>query len=207
MSIQITQILTIAIFIISVWAFNRKDIFNKFLYSPYLVWRNKEWYRLLSAAFLHANWVHLLINLFVLWEFGSFLEQAYQPVFGSGGSKVFLAFLFLGGVIVANLPALYKRKNDMYFRSIGASGGVSAVLFSYILINPWSKLYLYFVLPLYSIVVGILFLVYSWWASKNKQDHIDHQAHFWGSIFGIIFTILVYPESLTIFWNQIISLF
>jgi membrane associated rhomboid family serine protease len=207
MKIQIVQIFSVVIFAISVLAFNNKDLFNKYLYSPYLIWRNKEWHRLLTAGFLHANWGHLLINLFVFWQFGSFLETAYVGVFGKFGSMLFVSVLFFGGIVVANLPALFRHKKDMYFKSIGASGGVSAVLFSYILINPWSKLYLYFVLPLHSIVVGILFLAYSWWASKNKRDNIDHLAHFWGSVFGILFTILAYPESLRIFWQQILSQF
>lgn len=200
---QIIQIFVLVIFLVSVLAFNNGNIFNKFLYSPYFVWRNKEWYRILTAGFLHANWTHLLINLFVLWQFGSFLEISYRSVLGQGGSMIFLSVLFLGGIVFANIPALFRHRQDPDFRSIGASGGVSAVLFSYILINPWSKLYLYFVLPLYSLVVGILFLVYSWWASKNKQDNIDHLAHFWGSVYGIGITILVYPESLSIFWEQI----
>lgn len=207
MQIQLVQIISIAIFGISFMAFKNSSLFNKYLFSPYLVWRNKQFYRILSAGFLHANWVHLLVNLFVFWQFGSFLEQEYTMVFGTTGSMLFIGVLFFGGIIIANLPALFKRRKDLYFKSIGASGGVSAVLFSYILINPWSKLYLYFVLPLYSIVVGILFLVYSWWASKNKQDNIDHQAHFWGSVYGVVFTIIVYPESLQIFIEQLFGKF
>lgn len=202
---HITQVLTITIFGISVLAFNNRNIFHKYLYSPYLVWRRNEWYRIITAGFLHANWIHLLVNLFVFWEFGSFLEAAYIDVFGKTGSMVFLATLFLGGIVVANVPALFKHKKDFDFRSIGASGGVSAVLFSYILINPWSMLYLYFVLPLYSLIVGVLFLIYSYWASKQNRDNIDHLAHFWGSIYGIVFTAIVYPDSVFIFWEQIIA--
>lgn len=202
---QITQIFAIIIFLVSVLAFNNKVIFNKYLYSPYLVYQKREWYRILTAGFIHSNWVHLLINLFVFWEFGSFLESAYIPVLGKMGSMIFLASLFLGGVVFANIPALFRHQKDMYFRSIGASGGVSAVLFSYILINPWSVLYLYFVIPLYSIIVGVLFLIYSYWASKNKNDNIDHLAHFWGSIYGIVFTAIVYPDALAIFWQKVLA--
>jgi membrane associated rhomboid family serine protease len=202
---HITQILAIIIFGISLIAFNNRDFFNKYLYSPYVVWRQKEWYRILTSGFLHANWIHLLINLFVFWEFGSFLESAYIDVFGKAGSMVFVGSLFIGGVVIANVPALFKHRRNMYFRSIGASGGVSAVLFSYILINPWSMLYLYFVIPLYSIVVGVLFLIYSFWASKNSRDNIDHLAHFWGSIFGIVFTAVVYPEAILIFWEKLMG--
>lgn len=205
MNVQITPIFAILIFAVSLLAFNNRLLFERYLFSPYEVWRRKEWYRLITTGFLHANWVHLLINLFVFWEFGSFLEQAYLSVFGQVGSMIFLAALFLGGIIVANIPALFKHRHNPSFRSVGASGGVSAVLFSYILINPWSKLYLYMVLPLYSIVAGVLFLIYSYWASKQNRDNIDHLAHFWGSVYGVVFTAIVYPESIMIFWNKILG--
>ena len=203
----ITQIFAVLIFAISTWAFSNRPVFERFLYSPYLMWNQKQGYRILSGGFLHANWVHLLVNLFVFWEFGSFLEQAYVGVFGPLGSKLFLTVLFLGGIVAANIPSLFMHRNDPSFRSIGASGGVSAVLFSYILINPWSKLLLYFVIPLYSIVAGLLFLAYSYWASRNKQDHIDHLAHFWGSVYGIFITIALYPEAARIFWEQLMVKF
>lgn len=203
MSMQITPIFAVIIFAVSLFAFNNRNVFNSYLYAPYLVWRDRQWYRIITAGFLHANWLHLLVNLFVFWEFGSFLESAYISVFGKIGSMLFLSALFLGGIIVANIPALFKHRHDRFFQSIGASGGVSAVLFSYILINPWSTLYLYFVIPLYSLVVGVLFLIYSYWASKNSRDNIDHLAHFWGSIYGIVFTAAVYPESLRMFFEQL----
>ena len=204
---QITQVFALLIFGVSVLAFRDRILFERYLYAPYLIWKRREWYRILTAGFLHANWLHLLVNLFVFWEFGSFLESAYVPVFGKGGSMIFLAALFLGGIVVANLPALFIHRNHGSFRSIGASGGVSAVLFSYILINPWSKLLLYFVIPLYSIVAGLLFLIYSYWASKKQEDQIDHLAHFWGSVYGLVFTLMAYPDSGQIFWDQMMLQF
>jgi membrane associated rhomboid family serine protease len=206
MIMQITPVFAILIFLVSILAFNNRNLFENYLYSPYRVWRDKQWYRIITGGFLHANWVHLLVNLFVFWEFGSFLEKEYTGVFGQTGSMFFLGALFLGGIVFANVPALFRHKQDRSFRSIGASGGVSAVLFSYILINPWSMLYLYFIIPLYSLIVGVLFLIYSYWASRNSRDNIDHLAHFWGSVYGIVFTAIVYPESIRIFWQQLTGL-
>ncbi len=201
---MITTIFFGLIFLTSIAAFNRDDLFRKMLFSPYLTIRNKQYYRLLSAGFLHGSWVHLLINLFVFWQFGTYLESYFNEISGFWGSKLFMTGLFLGGIVFANIPSLFVHARDYNYQSIGASGGVSAVLFSYILINPWDKLLLYFVIPLYSVIAGILFLVYSYWASKNRNDHIDHLAHFSGSVYGILFTLIGHPEMLNTFMDRFI---
>ena len=202
MTLQIITIFTAIIFFTSLMAFNNRDLFNKYLFSPYLVTKRNEWYRMLTAGFLHGGWVHLLINLFVLWQFGVILEDYFIAIFGKGGSMAFMTLLFLGGIVFANIPALLQERTNYNYRSLGASGGVSAVLFSFILLDPWSLLYLYFILPIPSVIAGLLFLYYSWWASKNRNDNIDHMAHFAGSVYGLIITIIFYPTSLAIFGTK-----
>jgi membrane associated rhomboid family serine protease len=199
---MITTVFFGLIFLTSIAAFNKTDIFAKLLFSPYKTIRHKQWYRLLSAGFIHGSWLHLLINLFVFWQFGTYLESYFDSVSGVLGSKLFMAGLFLGGIIFANIPSLFVHARDYNYQSIGASGGVSAVLFAYILINPWDKLILYFVIPLYSVVAGVLFLIYSYWASRNRNDHIDHLAHFSGSVFGVLFTLAFYPGILQLFLDK-----
>ncbi|HAQ36908.1 MAG TPA: rhomboid family intramembrane serine protease [Saprospirales bacterium] len=199
---MITTIIFAVVFITSIAAFSKDDLFSKMLFSPYLTIRKKQWYRLLSAGFVHGSWVHLLINLFVFWQFGTYLESYFGAVYGFWGSKLFMAGLFFGGIVFANCPSLYIHAKDYNYQSIGASGGVSAVLFAYILINPWDKLLLYFVIPLYSVIAGVLFLIYSYWASKNRNDHIDHLAHFSGSVFGVVYTMIAYPGVLPGFLDK-----
>lgn len=199
---MITTVFFGLIFLTSIAAFNKADLFAKLLFSPYRTIRHKQWYRLLSAGFIHGSWLHLLINLFVFWQFGTYLESYFDSVTGVPGSKFFMAGLFLGGIIFANIPSLFVHARDYNYQSIGASGGVSAVLFAYILINPWDKLVLYFVIPIYSVVAGVLFLIYSYWASRNRNDHIDHLAHFSGSVFGVLFTLAFYPGVLQLFLDK-----
>lgn len=199
---MITTVFFGLIFLTSIAAFNKADLFAKLLFSPYKTIRHKQWYRLLSAGFIHGSWLHLLINLFVFWQFGTYLESYFDSVTGVPGSKFFMAGLFLGGIIFANIPSLFVHARDYNYQSIGASGGVSAVLFAYILINPWDKLVLYFVIPIYSVVAGVLFLIYSYWASRNRNDHIDHLAHFSGSVFGVLFTLAFYPGVLQLFLDK-----
>jgi len=201
---MITTVFFGLIFLISIAAFNKEDLFRKLLFSPYKTIRHKQWYRLLSAGLIHGSWVHLLINLFVFWQFGTYLERYFDSVSGFWGSKLFMAGLFLGGIVFANIPSLFVHAKDYNYQSVGASGGVSAILFAYILINPWDKLVLYFVIPLYSVVAGLLFLIYSYWASRNRNDQIDHLAHFSGSVFGVLFTLIVYPGALQIFLDKFI---
>ncbi len=192
--------------LISFLCFNNREMMVKLRHHPYSEVRGKEWYRLLSSGFVHGSYIHLFINMFVLYEFGRWVEQAYGQLFGSMGSLIFL-LMYLLAIAAGDLPTLLKRKNDPGFASIGASGAVSAVLFIYVMIDPWSKMYLYAIIPIYSIIAAVLYLVYSQWASKNQQDNIDHEAHFYGAVFGVVFTSILAPYMLSNFWNRLVTEF
>ncbi|HQW11002.1 MAG TPA: rhomboid family intramembrane serine protease [Saprospiraceae bacterium] len=174
----------------------------KLLDWPYREKRFNEWYRLLSSGFIHADWMHLIINMFVLYQFGQFVEQQYTEIFGPLGDYYYTLLLLLG-VIVPNAIGYFKNKDNPGFRGLGASGAVSAVLFAYVIFNPWNKLYLYGVIPIYSVVAAILYIAYSFWADRRRRDHVNHMAHLTGGIFGFVFTLLLKPELWGYFIEQL----
>lgn len=203
---MITKIIAVITFLISIQAFNNTSFFEKYKHSPYRVYHYKEYYRLLTSGFLHGSWTHLLINLFVFWQFGDFVENSiFYSVFGKTIGAVLYLLLVLLAIIAGNIHSTYKYKDNSYYGSIGLSGAVSAILFSYVLINPWSKIYLYAIIPIYTIIAAVLYLGYSQWASKNSSDNIDHSAHFYGGLFGLVYTIAVYPKILPYFIERIIA--
>ncbi|MEZ4907268.1 MAG: rhomboid family intramembrane serine protease [Saprospiraceae bacterium] len=205
---MVTKILSVIIFIVSLQGFSNGAFFDKFKNYPYRINRNNEYYRMLTSGFLHGGWVHLLINLFVFWQFGSFVEDyIFVSYYGIVWGRILYLLLFLLSVIFANIYSTIKNKNNPYYASIGASGAVSAILFSYTLFSPWSLIYLYAVIPIYTIVAGVLYLIYSQWASNNSNDHIDHSAHFYGALFGIIYTLVVIPPAFGNFINELINNF
>jgi len=125
--------------------------------------------------------------------FGKQVESVFGALKGSGGAAYFV-FLYVGGAIFATLPSFAKHKDNPSYNAIGASGAVSAVLFSYVLMFPTAKVYLYGILPMYSIVFGVAYLVYEWYMDKKAQDNVAHDAHFYGAIFGVAFTIFTEPD-------------
>lgn len=167
---------------------------------PYRAVKDNEWYRLITHGFIHADMTHLLVNMFTFWSFGTYMEQTYKYMgFGNGAYLV----LYFGGMIVASVYDLVKHRNDPYYVSIGASGAVSAVLFSSIFFDPWGKILFFAVLPIPGILFGVLYLVYCQYMSKRGGDNINHNAHFYGAVFGFIFPILLEPSLLRIpfpFW-------
>ncbi|MDX1684696.1 MAG: rhomboid family intramembrane serine protease [Saprospiraceae bacterium] len=195
----ITTILVLLTGIISVQAFQRPAYHKKLAHHPYSVYHNKEWYRLITAGFVHGSWAHLLINMFVLWMFGERIELYYTQIWGPNFGRLYYILVYLVTVFGANIPSLLKHKDNPSYYSIGASGGVSGIVFIFILFHPWEKLYLYFILPIYGIVAGILYLIYSHWASRRSNDNIDHSAHFYGAILGMAFTVSLKPSLINLF--------
>lgn len=193
--------------IISIFAFNNRDLKAKTIFNPYLIHIRKEWWRFISYGLIHADIIHLLVNMMVLYSFGSNVEMYFKYYFGYKAYFYFL-ILYCGAVVASVLPTYEKQKNNIYYNAVGASGAVSAVLFSNIILEPNGKMLLFLIpFPIYSIVFGILYLVYSAYMAKRNIDNIGHDAHFYGAIFGIIFTILLKPSFIKLFIIKVISIF
>ena len=199
----ITNILIGINLIVSLLCFNNPALFNKLKHHPYSVERHKAYYRLLTSGFIHADFLHLGVNMFVLWQFGNVIEEIYMSIFGVTLGKAYYLLLYLGGVVVANLPNFLAHRNNAYFSSVGASGATSAILFAFILFNPWQLLYFFGIVPIPCIIFGVAYLAYSSYSSNNSNDNIDHVAHFYGAVFGVLLTIGLKPSIIPAFLNEL----
>jgi len=202
---SVTLILVIFCGLLSYQAFNNPELFHKLKHWPYEEVRSKEYYRLLTSGFIHADWMHLFINMYVLWMFGEWVESIYKHHFGEVYGIIFYLLLFFLTIIFSSLPTLSKYKDVIQYSAVGASGAVSGILFVSILVSPWTPLYLFFILPVPGIILGVLYLYYSSWASKNRNDNIGHEAHFYGAIFGILFTVALKPSLFMIFITKLMQ--
>ncbi len=204
MSINI--LLLISIGIVSYFSFTNRELFGKLLFNPYVIAREKEFYRFISSAWLHADMMHLFINLYVLYSFGNYLGYITKIWFGNIGSFYYL-FIFMGSVIIGHIPSYIKHKDYYGFSSVGASGGVSGVLFACILIDPLMELRLFFAIPINSLIFGILYLAYTYYMSKKGQDNINHDAHLWGALGGIGLLVAIKPQVINSFIQQMSMMF
>ncbi len=190
---SISLIIVIVTTLISIVCFSNKALFDALKHYPYAEARNKQFYRWITSGFVHGDIMHLFVNMFVLYQFGLAIEHYFTSYFGILGGSVLYIITYLLIIIMADIRTYYKHANNPYFASVGASGGVSGILFIYILINPWSMLGLYAIIPVPAIVFGILYLWYSTWAAKNQQGNIDHDAHFYGAVAGVLIAIVSRP--------------
>lgn len=193
MHLSITLILIAATVLTSVMAFQRPQLKESLLFVPYAVQHQGQWYRLFSHALIHADWGHLLVNMFVLWSFGSTVEVLYPLISPLPGIAAYLV-LYVGGVVFATMPGMAKHRNDPRYRSLGASGAVSAVLFAQILMMPTHRVTLFFIQDLPAWLFGVLYLIYSYAMDKRGGDNVAHDAHFYGAVFGVLFTAAIDPD-------------
>jgi len=200
--ISITVIIIIITVVISYWGLTNKAFFNKLSLIPYRTVHKKEYYRIFTHAFLHADYMHLGVNMFVLYSFGTYVESILKQLQEAGmiGSWIVTYLtLYVGGIVIATLTSIKKHKDDPYYVSIGASGAVSAVVFTAIFFAPMQMLTLFFIIPIPGIVFGVLYLLYSNYMSKKTGDNINHDAHLTGALFGFLFPVLINPKLFLIF--------
>ena len=192
-----SQTLIIIIFtaLTSILAFNNQKLYGDLIMYPPAV--NKgQYYRLLTSGFIHADFNHLIFNMLTLYFFGKTVENAMGTIIGKYG---FLA-LYLGGIIVSDIPSYLKNRTNHHYASLGASGGVSSVVFSFIMFAPWA----WFAFPpVPAIVYGIGYLFYCVYMGKKGGDGINHDAHFWGALYGVVFTLINEPKMAAYFLNQL----
>jgi len=187
--------------IVSVLAFKNAELFNKLKFNAYMVWYKKDVARLFGHGLLHADWMHLGMNMFVLYFFGGFVESGFVAIAPTAGKFLFM-FMYLLAIPAATIPSLIKYKNLSHYNSVGASGAVAAVLFASILFAPQNTIYVYFI-PMKSYIAGVLYVAYSYYMGKRKSDNIAHDAHLAGAVFGFIFPLFIRPDLIFRFFNQI----
>ena len=196
----VTLIIIAITCVVSFMAFNNSRLMNELILWPPAIQRQREYYRLVTYGFLHADFSHLFVNMLTLYFFGRVMEQYYTYTLGMFGFALF----YLGGLIVSILPTYLGNRNNASYRSLGASGAVSAVLFASILFQPWAKIYLYFAIPIPAILYAVLYVLYSVYMDRRGQGNINHSAHLWGAAYGVAFTVMVQPERLSIFIDELL---
>ena len=172
---------------VSIPAFSNRKLLSDMLFWPPAIGRG-QWHRFVTHGFVHADGAHLLFNMVTLYFFGRAMEPFFTRYIGAPGYALF----YVSAIVVAMLPSWLRHVRDPDYRSLGASGAVSAVLFAYILLAPWSLLFVFFV-PLPAIVFAALYVGYSVYASRRGADGINHSAHLWGGGYGVLFALVMEP--------------
>ncbi len=193
--------------LVSIYAFYNPALFERMKFSPYDIRHRGQAYRFVSYGLVHADWVHLFINMFVLYSFGKAVVEAYTFYFGIRG-LLFYILLYLGGIAFSVLVDYGKHKENVYYSAVGASGAVSAVLFASILLYPTGSVFIFPIpFPVPSVVFGVLYLAYSVVMAQRGRDNIGHTAHFMGAVFGLAFTIALKPSVVSGIISLVKSLF
>ncbi len=188
----------------SISAFSDRQFFNRNLFSPYLIRTNKEWHRFFTHAILHADYMHLIFNMYALYMFGEIVERNFMALFGKALGEFYYTLLYVGGVVLSSYPSFEKHKNNSYYSAVGASGAVSAVVFGAIFMHPTMSMGLILIpIMIPAFIFGLLYLAFSWYMAKKAIDNIGHDAHFWGSVYGILFCIAVNINLLYRFISEI----
>jgi len=188
--------------VVSYTAFNNAQLMDDWILRPFKAQRDKQYYRYITYGFLHADFMHLLFNMMTLYVFGRVMEGFYVSALGPFGFALF----YLGGLVFSVLPSALKNQRDPRYATLGASGAVSAVLFAFILFDPWTTLLIFFV-PCPAIVYAVLYVAYSIWLDKKGGDNVNHSAHLWGAAYGVLATLLIEPGVLSHFMNQLMNPF
>ena len=197
------MLLTIAILaitsIVSWIAFKDHKLMQRLLLWPPAIQKKHEYWRLLSYGLVHADFQHLLFNMITLFFFGRALEGFFAGYLGSLG----LLWFYLGGLLVSILPTYIKNRNNANYYSLGASGAVSAVLFAFILLSPWSMI-IVFVIPVPAILYAVAFLGYSIYMDHRGGGYVNHSAHSWGAAYGVLFMVIMDPRVTVVFMQQLL---
>lgn len=200
MQINQTIIIIVVTCIISYLAWQNRNIMERLIFwSPAIKQGQIE--RFVTHGFIHADGLHLLFNMFTFYFFGAVIEAFYRQYFGGAGFVIF----YLGAIVVAMIPSYIKHKNDSRYMSLGASGAVSAVLFAFILFFPWELIYIFGVIPVPAILFAGAYVWYSIKANHQNNDNINHSAHLYGGLFGVLMTIMVEPRIIKVFFHQLMN--
>ena len=189
--LSMTIIIIIITAIVSFTAFSNDKVMNDLIFYPPAITSNRQYYRFITCGFIHADIAHLAFNMISLYLFGRFVEEQFITIFDNGGRLLYL-LLFILALIVCLLPTYFKNRDNYHYRSLGASGAVSAVVFAGLMIAPYVKVGFFFIPPIIpGFVFGPLYLIISAYLDRKGGGNINHSAHLWGALFGVAFLIIV----------------
>jgi membrane associated rhomboid family serine protease len=201
----ITYILIAVTVAASFYAWNRRRIFDSYMMNPFRISHQHQYYRFVTSGFVHKDHMHLLLNMFSLYFFGRAIEIVFKNIFGSTMGGVLFVTLYLLAIVASDIPTYLKNKKNPGYNSLGASGGVSAVIFAFIIFEPLQHICIYIALCMPGFLMGALYIAFSYYQGKKSKDNINHDAHLYGALFGFLFCVIIYPNSLPQFFEQIRS--
>ena len=188
--------------LVSWQAWERPRLFDRLILWPPAIERQQQYDRLLTHGFIHADGMHLIFNMVTLYSFGQAMERYFSDRIGPVGYLLF----YLSAIVIAILPTYMQHRHDPGYRSLGASGAVSAVLFASILLDPWMVIYLFLIpIPVPAFIFAGLYIGYSVWMDKRGGDNINHSAHLWGALYGVMFTVMQQPALASQFLSRLVS--
>jgi membrane associated rhomboid family serine protease len=190
--LNITIIIIILTVILSIGGFSNQKVMDDLIFYPPAISRRKQWYRFITCGFIHADVFHLLFNMYAFYAFGKAVEEAFQSprLFGENGNAVYIV-LYFSSLIACLLPTYFKNRDNHHYRSLGASGAVAAIVFVFIALSPMNEIGL-IILPgvgVPAFVFAIIYLAVSAYLDRRGGGNINHSAHLWGSVYGLVFII------------------
>ncbi len=190
MQLSITISIIIITVLVSIGAFNNPKTMDDLIFYPPAVSKRGQWYRFFTCGLIHADWGHLFFNMLSLYLFGRFVEQGFGQLFGPIGKWLYL-LMYISALAVSILPTYNKNKDNYYYRSLGASGAVSAVVFAGLMLVPTLSLFIFFIpIPIPGFIFAPLYLLLSAMMDRKGLGNINHSAHIWGSLYGLAFIIV-----------------
>lgn len=205
---NITLYITIITVVTSISAMYSEALMDKLIFHPYTVHQHKEWYRFFTSGFIHADFMHLAFNMFSFYMFGDYVEQYFAMIFGASGSTFFI-LLYISSLLICLIPTYLNHYKQYHYQSLGASGAVSAIVFAGIFLQPTMQIGFFIIPPIIpGFIFGPIYLGLTAYLSKKGQSGINHSAHLWGSIYGIVFLIVTahfigHVEVVSLFIDQI----
>lgn len=202
MSANLVIIIITALMSYNAW--KNPALLQKWIFNPYAVYKRNEYWRFITSGMIHKDSTHLLMNMISLYFFGSTLENIYVEFYGAVGSLYFVGIYFVT-MVLADVPSFLKHKDNFHYNALGASGAVSAMIFACIYFTPLQGICFFFFICLPGFIAGVLFLLYSAYQSKHGNDMIGHDVHMYGAILGFISSLILQPQSFTLFIDAVLS--
>ncbi len=181
-------------------AFSNVELLKRLIFYPVLIKEKNEWWRFITQGAIHADIQHLIFNMLTLYFFGRQVETNFEYLFGN--PYVYPIF-YITALMFSSTPSYVKHKNNSYYRALGASGAIAAILFTTIIFDPWQTLLLNFFIPVPALLFAVGYIVYSSYMSKRGTDNIGHDAHLYGALYGIIFPVVLKPQLISYFIDQL----
>jgi membrane associated rhomboid family serine protease len=191
LSLSITVIIIIITVGISIAGFSQQKVIDDLIFYPPAISKRNQWYRFITCGFIHADIMHLLFNMYAFYMFGGAVESYFNQLFGSNGKLMFI-LLYVSALAVALLPTYFKNQDNYYYKSLGASGAVAAVVFTYIMLQPMVEIGIIFIPGIHipAFAFAVIYLAVSAYLDRRGGGRINHSAHLWGSVYGLVFIIV-----------------